>query len=133
MSRTWFYSRMTADAPLALVVGTRIHQSTSIDVAPAVKPFLMYRQTSDVERFRGDDGDAVRAIGYLVFAHDRAGDYGRIDTIMDHLKRLFKDTHDQANGIIRSTWIETSDDLRDDDMGTIIQFGRVQILYRESP
>lgn len=132
MSRVWFYSRMNADVQLATIVGERIMQSTSIDAAPHTKPFILYRQTSDVPRFRGDDGDMVRSSGFMVFAHDEPGDYMRIDTIMGHLKRLFQDITDQPNGIIRSTWVETSDDLRDDDMGTIIQFGRVQILYRES-
>lgn len=110
----------------------RIFQSTSLDAAPHEKPFIMYRQTSDVQRFRGDDGDMVRSAGFMIFVHDEPGDYMRIDTVIGHLKRLFQDVTDQTNGIIRSNWVETSDDLRDDDMGTIIQFGRVQILYRET-
>lgn len=133
MSRVWLYSRMMADTPLITAVTSQIHQSTSLDAAPHLKPFIMYRQTSDVQRFRGDDGDMVRSSGYMIFAHDEPGDYMRIDTIIGHLKRLFQDITDQPNGIIRSNWIETSDDLRDDDMGTIIKFGRVQILYRETP
>jgi hypothetical protein len=49
---------------------------------------------------------------------------------MDHLQRLFKDTIDQANGVVRSRWIETSEDFRDDDMGTILRYARIQVTYR---
>jgi hypothetical protein len=110
----------------------RIYQSTSIDGAPRIKPFIMYRQTSDVQRFRGDDGDLVRSSGFMIFVHDEPGDYLRIDSVIDRLKVLFQDITDQPNRIIRSTWVETSDDLRDDDMGTILRYGRVQVLYKEA-
>lgn len=130
MTRTWLYQRMANDAGVETFVDTRIFQSTSLDAAPHEKPFIMYRQTSDVEAIRGDDGDAIRSTGFMIFVHDTAGDYMQIDEVMEELKRLFKDTVDQANGIVRSRWVETSDDLRDDDMGTIMKFCRVQVLHR---
>jgi len=121
---------MDADATLANLVGERIHQSTSIDKTPSTKPFIMYRQTSDVQLMRGDDGDACRRLGYMIFAHDVPGDYMQIDSILEALRALFADIVDQPNGIIRSTWLETSDDLRDEDMGTIVKYARIEVTYR---
>lgn len=130
MTRIWLYQRMISDVPLLTAMPGGIHQSTSLNATPHAKPFIMYRQTSDIELFRGDDVNACRQLGYMIFVHDIPGDYLRIDTCLEHLKRLFQDTNDQANGIVRSRWIETSDDIRDEDMGTIMKYGRTQVTYR---
>jgi hypothetical protein len=66
MIRTWVYQQMSDDSALAAIVGTRISQSTSIDKAPHSFPFIMYRQTSDIDFHRGDDQDAVRSSGYMI-------------------------------------------------------------------
>lgn len=152
MTRVWVYERMMNDATLATIIGTpvvtdpmntpldplddvttlvpRVYQSTSLNAAPHDKPFIMYRQTSDIVRFRGDDSTVVRQVGYMIFAHDIPGDYLRIDSILSRLEFLFGDVEDQAEGVVNSTWLESSDDLRDEDMGTITKFGRILVLYR---
>lgn len=130
MTRVWVYERMQSDPSLALEVGDRIHSSTSLKVAPHVKPFIMYRNTSRLPDLRGDDGNRTKTDNYMILAHDDPGDYMRIDRILAHLERLFGDVVDQPNGIIRATWFETSDDWRDDDMGTIMKYGRVEVKYR---
>lgn len=125
---------MADDAGVQALVGTdpnqRIYQSTSLDSAPKTFPFIMYRATSETPRFRGDDGDAVRATGYMIFCHDVPGDYLRIDEMLGELYRLFADTRDGASSIVRSQWIEVSDDLRDDDLGTITKYARILVLTR---
>lgn len=133
MTRAWVYREMTTDPGLLALVGAltpRIYQSTSLDAAPHEKPFIMYRQTSDVQTVRGDDGDRVRQVGYMIFCHDLPGDYMQIDTMIDRLKFLFGDTVDQPQGIVRSEWVESSEDLRDEDMGTIIRYARILVKYR---
>lgn len=129
-TRTWLYQRMTGSVPLMTLLPGGIHQSTSLNVAPHLKPYIMYRMTSDVGNFRGDDGEQARSNGYMVFAHDVPGDYLKIDAVMEQLKTLFQDIVDQPNGVIKSFWLETSDDIRDDDMGTIMKFARIQIIHR---
>ena len=130
MPRVWVYEQMKNDTTLQAAMGDRIYPSTKIVKAPAVKPFILYRQTSDVDAFRGDDSDAIRSAGYMIFCHADAGTYMGIDTYIAALQGLFKDTVDQANGITRCRWAETSDDLRDDDLGTIFKFARIQVYYR---
>jgi len=132
MSRVWIYSRLKNDSLLNVptLVDGRVYATTSLNTAPKAWPFIMYRQTSDVDWMRGDDQDQCRADGYMVFFHDKPGDYLKIDTLIAHAQRLFKDVVDQPNGIIRSSWLETSEDFRDEDMGTIFKFGRIQTIYR---
>lgn len=132
MHRTWVYQRMVNHAPLMLLVPGGIYQTTAVEHTPHFKPFIIYRSTSDVPFMRGDSRDQIRRSGYMLFAHDVPGDYLAIDAIIEELKVLFQDTNDQANGVIESLWLETSDDIRDDDMGTILRFGRVQITHKEN-
>lgn len=130
MNRSWLYQRIITDVALNLLVVGRVYQTTKLSSTPHLKPFIIYRSTSDIDEFRGDDGDACRSRGFMIFCHDIEGDYLQIDTMVEHLERLFKDTEDQANGIVRSRWIETSEDFRDDDMGTILRYCRIQVTYR---
>lgn len=90
----------------------------------------MYRQTSDVADFRGDGVDQTRQVGFMIFAHDMPGDYVKIDTMVTALKSLFSDVSDSANNIITSTWLETSEDVRDEDMGTILKYGRILVKHK---
>jgi hypothetical protein len=121
---------MIGSSTLVALLPGGVHQSTSLNASPHLKPFIMYRQTSDVGNFRGDDGEQARSNGYMIFVHDVPGDYLKIDDVMEQLKTLFQDIVDQANGVVKSFWLETSDDIRDDDMGTIMKFARVQVIYR---
>lgn len=130
MKRVWLYQSMVNDAILMALVPGLVHQTTSLDATPVLKPYVMYRQTSDVEVLRGDDGTPVRRVGYMIFVHDVPGDYMGIDEVLQELKTLFDGTLDQANGVIRSRWLETSEDHRDEDMGTIMKFARVEVTYR---
>lgn len=129
-SRVWLYQRMLNDPTLQGFISSRIFQSTMVTEAPKIKPFVMYRQTSDLGFFRGDDGHQVKRNGFMVFVHNIPGDYMLIDDIVEVINNLFDNAIDQPNGIIRSDWVETSDDLRDEDMGTIMKFIRLQITYR---
>ena len=123
---------MINDSALVAMLPGGIHQTTAVEHTPAEKPYIIYRQTSDVQYFRGDGRDNNRRKGYMIFVHDVPGDYLAIDDIIERLKDLFQDVVDQANGVTESLWLETSEDLRDDDMGTILKFGRSQITYKES-
>lgn len=131
MTRIWVYQTMATDVALNALLLGGIHQSTKISKTPHEKPFILYRQTSDVQDLRGDDRDRGRQTGFMIFAHDVPGDYLKIDAILDRLKVLFADTNDPASRITRSTWIESSDDTRDEDMGTITRWGRILVKYKE--
>lgn len=134
-SRIWVYDRMKNDSALALLTTPsggqpQIFVSTTIKSVPKHKPFILYRQTSETQTFRGDDSEAVRSTGFMIFCHDEPGTYVQVDTLMGHLRRLFSDTNDPAANIVRSTWVDASEDLHDDDLGTITRYARIQVLYR---
>lgn len=131
MIRKWVYRRMADFPPVVLLTPGGIHASSSTDIAPHQKPFIMFRRTSDVENFRGDDGDVTRTSGFMIFVHDLEGDYLEIDRILGLLEDRFAGVKDPASKVIRCRWLETSEDLRDEDMGTITKFARLQVEYKK--
>lgn len=129
-TRNWVFDTLNQDAAINQFVTGRVFQSTSLSTTPHQKPFIMYRQTSDVIAVKGSDHEEVRNIGYLIFVHDIPGSYSRIDLVMQLVKARFADTKYPPAGVIRSTWIDTSDDQRDEDMGTIMKFARIQVVQK---
>ena len=131
-SRTWVYSKLNTGA-VALLLNGGAHASTSLDDAPAEKPFIMYRGSAHLPDLRGDDALVTGTDTWMIFVHDVPGDYLQIDDVISALRAVFDNVVDQANGIIRSTWLETSEDFRDEDMGTIMKYCRIQVKYRSNP
>lgn len=130
MSRTWIYERMNGDGALTSELPGGIHASTSLDHTPHEKPFVMYRSVANVPDLRGDDIDQTATETFLIFVHDQPGDYLAIDEILSRAYFLFSNVTDPSAGIIRSNWLETSEDFRDEDMGTIMKYLRVQVKYK---
>jgi len=122
---------MTGSATLAAQVGTRIYQSTALKEVPEIKPYVMYRYLADVPELRGDDSSPVNRQAFMVMVHDYPGSYVKIDTILQILKGLFRDVSDPDNDIIHCNWVDDSEDLRDDIMGTIVRWSRYRFLYKD--
>ena len=136
MSRPWIVSRCLNDASLSALIGNRFWSSTRIreddSTRVLTKPFCVYRMSTETSDFRGDDSLRIRRRVYQIFVHDTPGDYTRIDSILVLLEGLFRDVEDQANSIVRCEWLENSEDFRDDDMGTILRYCRIQTKVRET-
>lgn len=130
MSRAWIYQRMRNDVTLSAMAPGGIYPSTRLERAPHINPFILYRQTSEVPFLRGSDRDHCTRLGYMVFCHDVPGDYMQIDRMIDRLRQLFSSVVDQPNNIVRCEISDISDDFRDEDMGTIMKYARLQVTQR---
>ena len=130
MPRAWLYSQITGDASTLAMIPGGMHASTSLEKTPELKPFIMFRLSAHRPGNRGDDVDVDRLESYQLFVHDVPGDYLQIDSIIKRLKDLLVNVKDPAAGISRVIWLEDSEDFRDEDMGTILRYARIQIRYR---
>lgn len=127
MFREWLYSTLSTHVPLTAYVGDNIIQTGSELEAPAHKPFLIYRLGVQSPSLRGDDATTKRIQPVQLFVHDTPGDYKRIDTILDILKSLLDTRGDSS--IICCTWLEASEDMRDDVFQTITRYARLELRY----
>lgn len=128
-NRVWVHQRMTTNAPFMALIPGGAASTTAQEVTPDSKPFIIHRSLAHRPSTRGDDNDITRAESFLIFVHDVPGDYLKIDNIIKELKTLFNNAKDEASGIARCTWVEDSEDFRDEDMGTILRYSRFQIRY----
>lgn len=129
--RTWCYQTMTGSQPILDIVNNRIFQGESLDGAPRVKPFLVYRlgNTSPDNRVR-----QARRQYLTVYCHDEAhpGDYSVIDDMVDAVIKTF----DQAPPapevhLMEAKWLETSADFDDREMGTILRYVRFHLILSQ--
>jgi hypothetical protein len=120
---------MVNDPTLSALLPGGVHQTTSIDRTPTQKPFIIYRVIAHRPDHRGDDQDILRSENFLVFVHDVPGDYLKIDNILRQLKLLYINAKDVNAGVGCVSWLEDSEDFRDEDMGTIMKYGRYSIRY----
>lgn len=121
--REWLYS--TLDGLLTIPV----HPSGKLKETPE-KPFCMYRITSALPSLMGDDDITVRSVGAMVFIHDVFGDYLQIESLLGQIRQALHNATNTANGVLRCRWVEDSEDLRDDDLGTILRYSRYQLQMR---
>lgn len=129
MNRSWAVQRMMNDATLTSLVTGGIHESTSLNGAPASKPFIMYRVIAHRPDLRGDDSNKANKETFLFHVHDVPGDYMRIDNVLLRIKALFSAVSE--GDVICGEWLEDSEDFRDEDMGTILRYSRVQLTYKD--
>lgn len=130
MNRVWVVQRILDDSEMQALIGSRIHESTSLLQAPALKPFIMYRVLTHRPDLRGDDDNQANTESFLLHVHDTPGDYMRIDSVLKRLRTLFSHAKDKTARVISAEWIEDSEDFKDEDMGTILRYSRIQVLYR---
>ena len=121
--RTLIHTRLTSDAPLVAMVGDRIAQGSSVN-DPPTRPFLIHRLLNSAA-----EGGKLGESRYLQFwAHDEPGDYQKIDDILARVKLVMIGTT-SFQELLEITWIEDSQDFRDNDFGTICRYSRYQAVF----
>lgn len=127
MLREWLFSTLSASTPLTDVIEDRIYQGASLQDIPDVKPYLLYRFGTRSRGLSGADGISAWVQPLQIFVHDNPGDYVLIDGLLDQLTTLLQGAHEAP--IVRCEWLEDSEDLRDDEMFTIMRFSRYQLIH----
>lgn len=129
MPRTWFYQKLMANPTLVTGLPGGVHQTTALMKAPDQRPFAVYRIVANRPELRGDDDDKVLYDTYLVFLHDNPGSYDKIDNLLFEIRQMFRNFTSDSQ-VMSATWLEDSEDFRDEDMGTILRYFRIRFCYR---
>lgn len=119
--RSWFYSLVTGDAELTALVGTRVYPVNSLETTPQV-PFLVYRLSVETPRIA-----LARNAPLQVWVHDDAGDYARIDNILNRVKEVLT-SQSHTDNFLEARWLDNSEDLYDDGTKTITRYARFTIV-----
>jgi hypothetical protein len=131
VEREWVYGVLSGSSTIAGIVGTRIWQGESLDGAPNIKPFLIYRMGNTSP----DNFLHVARRQYLtVYCHDEGqpGDYSQIDMLMQAvMDALINAPPAPQYHVIECRWLENSSDQDDREMGTILRYARFQLILSQ--
>lgn len=124
--RSYVFSLLTTDATLnglgITAASTFITHDTD---TPQMRPLMILRWQRADPGLRGDDAYASSNFRRLqVWVHDAPGDYDRIDQVLKRVRDVLTSVHAQYTGtsyewVSQTRWEGDSEDLRDDDAGTI--------------
>src|SRR5688572_886235 len=122
--RTWLFGRLESSSALDAYVEDRIWQATALEHVPELRPFIIYRFGMRTSSLRGDDDVTIYSQPIQIFAHDNPGDYVQIEEILAVVKTLLVPSQSPT-----VTWLNDSEDFRDDDFGTIVKWSSYQLTY----
>lgn len=131
--RTWIYRSLIAVEweGIQLADNSERISQTSRMTEISEFPYLYYREGTRRGELHTIETPAITT-PFQVFAHDRPGDYLRLDSMMARLRTLFTMNPPVVpdERFISSTWLEVSGDVpQDPQTGSISKFIRCQVVH----
>jgi len=133
--RTWLYQTLINAPTLQAVLeatdlSERVFQGESLDTNQIIKPFLVYTIGNSTSEHLSDYHTANRQF-FTIFVHDQPADYTKIDDVVKVVKTLLVGAGDKASHMMIIRHLETSRDLDDQTMNTILRYIRFQAIMEE--
>lgn len=125
--RTWLQNTLTTHPGLSALVGDRVFQGGSLSSSLTPKPYVVVILGNDTSEGLGEDVDLHRQF-FTLYVHDEPGDYSRIDDIVTQLKHALVNAFNKEAGVITVRYLETSRDLDDETLNTILRYIRFQAI-----
>lgn len=130
-ARTWLYNKLTDPSATVLrsQVGLRIFAKKGMQSSIETTPYIVFKLGNDTNESLAESLDVHRQY-FQIFVHDysdgEVGDYLRIDAIIKELKKLLHNASSAPDGVISVQYLETSQDLDDHTLGTVMKYMRFQ-------
>lgn len=133
-ARTWLYSRLSTWPGLVLLQGDRVFAKKSMTSSVEDHPFTVFKLGNATNAALAETVDVANQF-CQIYVHDVSdedgGDYQRIDSIITEMKRALINANSAPDGIISVQFLETSQDLNDETLGTIMKYVRIQLIVKE--
>ena len=133
-ARTWVYGMMMNHAPLQAIVGNRIFAKKTMTSSREQHPYIVYKLGYNANENLAEDQLVTRQF-IQIFVHDFAdyesGSYDRVDEVLAVVKDLFFEQSSPADGVISIQYIETSQDLDDQTLSTMLKYARFVAIVKE--
>jgi len=127
-TRRFVYETLGNYVPLQALVADRIYQGESLDKSTQVKPFIVYRMGNDTDMNFAEADKFPHQQFFLIYAHDEPADYSKVDDILNACIQAFRLANSVPYGITATRYLETSRDLDDAILATIMRYSRFQFI-----
>lgn len=139
--RVWLYEGLTSAGLASLLGGAnpRVFAKKTMTSNQEDHPFAVYKlgfsANEDIAEVMPDGRDVYRQF-VQIWVHDYhdtdTGDYMLIDEILKLIKQTFHGQSSAAHGVISCKYIETSQDLNDETLNTLVKYARLQLEVKET-
>ena len=143
--RVWLYGQLKADPGLGNlediiapflspgeILENRVTQGESLSDRLGGKPFIFYTIGNATDERLSETSIAYTQF-FQIYVHDVPADYQTIDKIVKRIIKKLHGSSGQATGydILNVRYLETSRDLDDVTLGTIMRYIRFQATVKE--
>lgn len=94
-------------------------------------PYLVYKLGYNASEDLSEERNPERQF-IQIFVHDfqdaETADYEKIDEVIEELKKAFVNASSPEDGIMSVRYLETSQDLNDDTLNTVMKYVRFQLI-----
>lgn len=133
-ARTWLYTQLTTFPGLVALTADRVYAKKSMTSSIEQHPYIVYKLGNNTNANLAETED-VSAQFLQIFVHDYndgdTGDYIKIDAVLRQIKAALKDGQSAADGVIAVQYLETSQDLNDETLNTVMKYARYQMITKE--
>lgn len=130
-ARTWLYGKLTSTPG----VGGRVFAKKTMTSSIEQHPYMVYKFGNNTNEELAETVDTSRQF-VQVYIHDFAdkevGDYTKIDQIIKSLKANLVNQSSAEDGVLTVIYLETSQDLNDDTLNTVMKYVRLQLVLKET-
>jgi len=134
--RAWLYDLLVGSAELQVAMGysadrmsAQVMPRRSQETFNILKPFIVYGLGNNTNEDLAEDTDheAHRQF-FQIWIHDDGGDFGRIDDIIEVVKRLLTNASSPVDHVTQVRWLETSQEFNNETYNTLFRYVRFQAI-----
>lgn len=133
--RTWLYKQLTTFPGLVDLVEDRVFAKKSMTSSRELHPYLVYKLGySSAEDLAETEQLGRQFIQIWVhdFSDGETADYMAIDEVIIQLRKALYLQSSAEDGIIAVRYLETSQDLNDETLNTVMKYVRFQLVTKET-
>lgn len=132
--RTWVYERLMTTPGLTAYVGDRVFAKKSMTSSVEAHPFIVFKLGYSTDENLAETETVGRQF-VQIYIHDysdgEVADYLKIDEVISEVKEAFHLKQGGADGVFLARYLETSQDLGDETLNTVMKYIRLQIITKE--
>ena len=133
-ARTWLYKQLTTYPGLVALTADRVFAKKSVTSSIEAHPYIVYKLGNNTDANLSET-EQLSTQFLQIFIHDYSdgdlADYTQIDLVIKQVKAALRYGQSAEDGVIATQYLETSQDLNDETLNTVMKYVRFQLIIKE--